>query len=115
MFSGTSVVKLNSPALLVTIIWTKFGGLIGIRTRPCVLTGTEMLTDMFGIRLKPVATDSVGIKPKLYATVCVYNMWRCTCVYNIITPRACARGKVIGFVCRRLSSSSAQKSPDLEI
>ena len=23
----------------------------------------------------------------------------------IITPRACARGKVIGFVCRRLSSS----------
>ena len=25
--------------------------------------------------------------------------------YHLITPRACARGKVIGFVCRRLSSS----------
>ena len=39
----------------------------------------------------------------------------CTCVpwpLLIITPRACARGKAIGFVCRRLS---ARKSPDLEM
>ena len=26
------------------------------------------------------------------------------CMYIIITPRACARGKAIGFVCHRLSS-----------
>ena len=31
--------------------------------------------------------------------------------YDVITPRACARGKAISFVCRL---SSAQKSPGLE-
>ena len=30
----------------------------------------------------------------------------------LVTPRACTRGNVIGFVCRLLL---AQKSPDLEI
>ena len=40
--------------------------------------------------------------------------------YLIITPLACARGNVIGFVCRLSSCLSvclslAQKSPDLEI
>ena len=67
MFSGTSVVKQNSPALLVTIIWTMFGGFVGIRIRPCVLTGVGMLTDVFGIIFKPVyvATDPIGTRPKL--------------------------------------------------
>ena len=33
----------------------------------------------------------------------------------VVTPRACARGKVIGFVCLSVClSSSSQKSPDLE-
>ena len=31
----------------------------------------------------------------------------------VVTPCACARGNVLGFVCRCLSF--AQKSPDLEI
>ena len=36
---------------------------------------------------------------------------------TFITPRACARGNVIGFVCRLsvVCLSLAQKSPDLEI
>ena len=36
---------------------------------------------------------------------------------SVVTPRACAWGNVIGFVCcrRRRCCLLAQKSPDLEI
>ena len=38
-----------------------------------------------------------------------------TYLIALITPRACARGNVIGFVCCRRRRLLAQKSPDLEI
>ncbi len=82
--SGTSVVNLNFPALLIMIIWSTFGGSIGVRARPRVLTGKEMLMDVFGIRVKPV-TDALGhgMRPKLY---CACNVWwliRATSFYRI--------------------------------
>jgi hypothetical protein len=72
--NGTlSKIKLNSPALLVMTTWSEFGGFVGVRARPRVLTGTKTLTDVFGIRVKPVANDAVGISPNLYSVraVCV--------------------------------------------
>ena len=45
-----------------------------------------------------------------YTFYLILLLYKVLCI--IITPRACARGKAIRFVCRRLS---ARKSPDLEI
>ena len=49
--------------LLVTMTWSKLGGLVGIIMGPLVVIGNEMLMDVFGI--SDIATDPATTRPKL--------------------------------------------------